>query len=325
MGLFDKVYAIRPFKVMIDALVGKRALKDGRDMRRAAVLLKGHAWYQGAEVGQQPTKDDVVKFFSTVEDMSDTKQRSFVAEGITAQVIKMFRDLERYGGELTQHTSSSGTSRSHPGSGESCVTPLAETYGFTLNVKDSTVEGAGRGVFVECPQGALVAPGTVLGFFPGTVHLREHLKTAEAVDKLFPDDDFMLMSRADGAIIDGRDTVGTPHNAYALGHIVNHPPQGGEPNVLQASYDFLQDPLGFDEFPRELRAHIPNKLHKPATLLGSPDRSSYMHTIVLLAAKPLSTGEELFLDYRLNPDSKEALPAWYAHYDEEGARERLEA
>lgn len=59
-------------------------------------------------------------------------------------------------------------------------------------MQDSTIPGAGKGLFVH---GSDVVPGTVLGFFGGLLHLREHLFSAEYQAKLFPDPDFMLIIR----------------------------------------------------------------------------------------------------------------------------------
>lgn len=48
-----------------------------------------------------------------------------------------------------------------------------------------------------------------------------------------------------------------------------------------------------------------------------------MPTIVLLAKKPLKSGEELFMDYRAVDTPDTPLPEWYQHVDQEGAMERF--
>lgn len=104
--------------------------------------------------------------------------------------------------------------------------------------------------------------------------------------------------------------------------MVNHPPRFEEPNVLQLQYDFPGDPWRIDEFPSHLQPYIPNLYAKKPTLLGTPDRSALMRSAVLIASKPLSPGDELLMDYRLNPEME--APAWYAQVDESSSRKRWE-
>jgi len=329
MGLLDRLSSLTPVRAVVNMLSGRVRLKDSVDMRRAAVLMEGYAWFQ-KQTGQGsgapvPTEDEVVSFFQKAEDMSDGQRRVWVHEQVTEQVIAMFKCLDEYSAQLTQHTagSSGAMTRSQVGGQHDWApTLLMEQYGFALHIKESSIPSAGKGVFLQCPPGHTVFPGTVLGFFAGKVHLREHLQSMEVCASLFPDDNFMLMALADGSVVDGRTAHEVPSNPFALAHMVNHPAEGGEPNVLQVSYGFEHDPLGLTEFPKELRHHVPNVYAKPPTLLGTPDRFAFMHTVVLLATKPLVHGDELFLDYRLNPDSPD-LPTWYVSYDAEAARKRL--
>jgi hypothetical protein len=46
-----------------------------------------------------------------------------------------------------------------------------------------------------------------------------------------------------------------------------------------------------------------------------------MHGMVVIAAKPLSDNDELFVDYRLNTSAGE-VPSWYTPFDAEGERRR---
>jgi hypothetical protein len=45
-----------------------------------------------------------------------------------------------------------------------------------------------------------------------------------------------------------------------------------------------------------------------------------MRSAVLLATRPVEAGEELLLDYRLNPNFE--LPHWYIPYNEETSKRR---
>jgi hypothetical protein len=46
-----------------------------------------------------------------------------------------------------------------------------------------------------------------------------------------------------------------------------------------------------------------------------------MRSVVYLAASPLEDGDELFVDYRLNPFAG-PLPSWYTPFDSAGAMRR---
>ena len=191
---------------------------------------------------------------------------------------------------------------------------LSDMIGFELEVRPSTVANAGDGVFVK--EGSLL-PGQVIALFPGHVHLAEYTKKNEHIQSLLPDDNFMLMIRKDNIIIDSRHLV-HDINPYAVAHKVNHPPSGILPNSLQLPFNFSSDPLDIsdDIFPHKLRYLVPNTYSKEPSFLGSPDRSAFMHTMVLLSTKHLSVGDEIFMDYRLkvdeNSEHNSSLPAWYS-------------
>lgn len=183
------------------------------------------------------------------------------------------------------------------------VLPLMQKVGFWLECKPSKCnssdsdngidsggggggEGAGQGVFLRCAPGVTVPPGTLLALFPGLVHLPEYTtKTNYVQENLLPDPHFMLMARLDNTVIDARTAAQCPANPFALGHMVNHVPKGGMPNVQQYPYDFPADPLGYTAFPKDLRPFIPNSYFKAPTFLGTHDRSAMMRGAVLLAAR----------------------------------------
>jgi len=163
--------------------------------------------------------------------------------------------------------------------------------------------------------------------YPGLVHLPEYTQKAGYLESLLPDDDLFLMSRMDGTLIDARTSFTPSHspslsssNPYAMAHLINHPPVSCEPNVLQIAYDFPGDPLEIEQFPPDLQYLIPNQYAKPPTLLGTIDRSACMRGLVTIAVEPLSDGQELYMDYRLNPMAP--VPDWYAHVNKEQASRR---
>jgi hypothetical protein len=199
---------------------------------------------------------------------------------------------------------------------------LMRSVGFDLEKRRSNIPSAGMGVFVNCDESHVICAGTVIALFPGLVHLQEFTQQGEYIVKnLLPDDDLMLMARSDGHIIDGRTADECAPNPYAFAHLVNHVPQGEMPNVLQCPYDYPSDPLGMYEFPKSLRRYIPNSYAKKPTTFGTIDRSAFMHGMVLIAARPLSKGDELIMDYRLNPKAGQ-LPVWYQHYNDAEAKSR---
>ena len=197
---------------------------------------------------------------------------------------------------------------------------------FSLYVKQSSIEGAGEGLFIKnTGPRTFISPGTLVGIFPGLVHLYEYTKSNEYVAALFPDPNFQLTMRPDGHIIDSRESADfrLPSNPLALAHYVNHVPNDKEPNVMQVPFDFMADPWGSagkDGFPSNLRRHIPLKYAKEPTLLGTVDQSACMYAMVLVTTKPIRNGDELFMDYRLPGDPSE-LPVWYAPHERAMYRE----
>ncbi|CAM9450292.1 unnamed protein product [Choristocarpus tenellus] len=195
--------------------------------------------------------------------------------------------------------------------------------GYCPVVRESTLPSAGLGLFVEgaAPEGALVA------IYPGLVHLPENLCQEEYRSKLLPDEDFFLMARSDGCVVDARSSPGLPSSPLTVAQSANHPPGGTAANVLQSSYDFPSMTNGGvwghggGSFPEHLRPLIPNRLYNVAPRLfgGKIDRWALVETVVLLAARDIQD-EEVFMNYRFNPAMP--APAWYIPVDGDEARRR---
>ena len=84
---------------------------------------------------------------------------------------------------------------------------------------------------------------------------------------------------------------------------------GIDPEVVPEIADDLHlDPV--------LRPFIPNAYDTPPGVL-SPDtaKESFAQGAVIVALNDLEDGDELFCDYRLNPNLKN-LPSWYIPVDE---------
>lgn len=194
---------------------------------------------------------------------------------------------------------------------------LRSELGFTTVVKASGVPGAGLGLFVEgsAPEGAVVA------IYPGFVHLPEHLRDEKFAASLLPDEEHFLMGRADGCLVDGRTAGLLPSSPLTFAHAANHPPAGRAANVLQVAYDFpaLSDSdVGIAKggrFPERLRPLVPNRYHSPPKALfgGKLDQSALVESVVLLACRGGLQDQEVFMDYRFNPNM--AHPDWYNPVD----------
>jgi hypothetical protein len=323
------------------------------DAFRSSVLLKCYEWHmqpQHLGTGIQPTKEDAANFYGTAEQMEFDDMREYTQEQLNKQIIHMFTRIEENAtwkhegikakdkngskskSDDKENESNNNAAVSPSSSGSSKVpqpqpvttaefnlSALMKSIGFRVESKPSTCPGdSGRGLFLACPQDAIIPAGTLLALYPGLVHLPEYTtKPGYIRSELLPDPNLMLMLRTDNTVIDGRTAHKCPANPYALAHMVNHVPLGLMPNVLQCPYNFPGDPIGKDVFPTTLQKFIPNSYGlKTPTLFGTIDRSAMMRTVVLLAARPLKNGDELFMDYRLNP-SAGSLPSWYSPYGRE--------
>ena len=279
------------------------------DNYRASLLLSSYAKSQASGHVVQPTQEQVDAIFRDVQSWSFEEFSTFAQDEIHKQILHLFAAIES--------------------------DALATKGGFSLQVRPSRMANAGNGVFVSIPPNSslpsrTIPAGSVVALFGGLVHLTEFTTQKDYVQQtLLPDPDMQCLVRVDEPIvIDGRTAQACPPNPLALGHVVNHCGGQTKPNVLQHPYNFPHDPLDLDSqphlsFPKHLRKLIPNAYGRKPTLLGSPDRGALMHGAVLLAARPLEDGDELLMDYRLNPAG--SVPAWYEHFDSAQAEQRWKA
>lgn len=331
--LFQRMTRNKIMRKVLNPFIGppsfteKRALED---YQKAALLCKCYDWYLtrasssslslsslSIDNNIKPNQDDVNKFCTEVDELTEKSfytVRDYVQKSLHDQVTIMFNNIDKYNDSVEKAITSRTRSNSL-NNNENNKLSLLSTVGFELESRQSNIPNSGYGVFIKKGN---VVPGTVLAFVPGYVHLTEYASKRQYLDTLLPDNEQMLMGRYDGIVIDSRQTDQIPHNPYALAHLVNHVPlnidKNSKPNVLQLAFDFQSDPLDIsDFFPHELRKYIPNKYAKPPTFLGTFDRSACMQTVVLLAARHLKEGEELYMDYRLRIDnaSPDKIPSWY--------------
>eukprot|EP00088_Acartia_fossae_P038037 TRINITY_DN3931_c0_g1_i1.p2 TRINITY_DN3931_c0_g1~~TRINITY_DN3931_c0_g1_i1.p2 ORF type:complete len:271 (+),score=36.42 TRINITY_DN3931_c0_g1_i1:27-839(+) len=183
---------------------------------------------------------------------------------------------------------------------------LLNHSGFALALRESCLDGAGRGVFIEkgkAPQGSIV------GVYPGTVYQPYQPILIQSVRNQF------LFRCADGVLVDGndrgiskvifkscssRDQIGLvrtsdtswltpwPVNPLNVGQYVNNGTEQEKANVCYQELD-----LPISTFPLALRKFIPNVNYASVSQDGFRD----LKVVVLVALRDISAGEELFSSY----------------------------
>lgn len=186
---------------------------------------------------------------------------------------------------------------------------LRNECGYSVVALQSSIPGAGRGVFVD----GYAKAGSILAFQPGEVWAKEHLVSlpVEEERKLEKNDNYQMSLRPDDFMIDSRRspyTVLTNKNSnpMALGHVINHPTPSNPPNCRSVMLNFTQTmKLG------PLKRYIPNTYARPRnlTLMGSLWEKDVvdMHGMCLIATRDICN-EEIFYDYRLLTPQR---PSWY--------------
>jgi len=197
---------------------------------------------------------------------------------------------------------------------------LTEKLGFTLELDKSSAPGSGLGAFLK----GQVAPGTVVGFYPGLVYPAELLSNPVTLAHLFKEGNDYMMARYDQSVIDGNhvDEAWIEQNPYAVGHMVNHPHKRTMPNVICFEYNFMTD------FPEEFQRYIPNanvelpalQQTEAASIMESMDQENVQMKGMVLVSLMHIKDEELFLNYRFNPSR--ARPVWYNPVDNEEDQRR---
>lgn len=282
------------------------------EIYRAARLLKGYQRLTASN-GKDLTQEDVDNFTTEVDQMNYNALHSYIHSNITDQLVPMFSKLEPEEDESTKKFNAI------PFLGSITNNNTKTSVEFQLEVKKSSLPNAGNGLFLKSE--ASIYPGTAVCLYPGLVHLSELLKDRDHLNSLLPDDDFMLFVRTDNSLIDARSRDQVPKNPYAFGHMINHCGNDKKPNVVQVSYDFKIDLRSWRSFPQELRKHIPNRYVKPLAFFSMLENHSIiMQSAVFLSSRYINPGDELLMDYRLNPTSK--FPSWYTPFDVEESKLR---
>ena len=199
---------------------------------------------------------------------------------------------------------------------------IREDLGYSVIALQSSVAGAGRGVYVD----GYAKAGSILAFQPGEVWPKEHLMDlpVEIERQLEKNDAYQTSLRPDDFMIDSRKSPytvlsGNNSNPMALGHIVNHPTHTKPPNCRSVMLNFTQAmDLG------ALKRYIPNTYSRPRTLTlkGSllDGEAIEMHGLCLIATRDVCN-EEIFYDYRLMTPQ---LPSWYHRMNDDAYEQETE-
>lgn len=212
--------------------------------------------------------------------------------------------------------------------------------GFDLSVATSSIPNAGLGVHVGDAANGKISSNSVVALYPGVymplvpLHARaaacgetvtDILHMARlwgygVVDSSLSDISFeeassyWLILEEHSGLMDGfrpELRVGSTgrHSPFAVGHLVNHPPQGTAPNVTWREFAWGEDA-------GELAT---NRLHRglwyidPITLetVDMPSEEGEVRLplpgVAIVALRDLVPGEELFMDYKLSKPH----PPWY--------------
>ena len=216
--------------------------------------------------------------------------------------------------------------------------------GCSVDVATSTADNGGFGVFVR----GSAPPGSVLCVWPGLAYNLEDIAFLEGFPDPQQNNSH-LTARYDGTVIDAKplaelekaingaslaelNSLGAnkqnhnwaknepePHilqwvaNPWAVGHLVNHPPAGIKPNVLGAAFDWPADWVHagapVPNAPFRGRTHGCNS--ETSRESSKPAKPVITKGLVLVSIAPLRDGDELWLNYRFNPEHNDVHPRWY--------------
>ena len=282
MHKFDMIKNLNIIKKLKSFLLTSAMTQDRIDIYRAAAALKFYQLYRnGTYTFGIPSPDQITLLYKEIDDMTPNTLNNYVHTKIHDQITNMFRTLE-----LNEKNHNTRRKATHQTINESDLDEEKnfDKLTYELIVKNSTIENANDGLFLSildndsgqnsrinrgienssngsvsddnsCSRNKIgdihdsqfIIPGTVIGLYPGHVYLKTHLlQSPQCLTSLLPDEDFMLMTRYDECIIDGRtvangDSNGhgsLPTHPYALCHKINHCGQS-RPNVMQVFAAYL--------------------------------------------------------------------------------------
>lgn len=220
---------------------------------------------------------------------------------------------------------------------------LRDSYGMVPRVAPSSIShpSAGDGVFVS----GRVQAGRVVALYPGMVYLpfqvqritdafyRERAADYTGAQQRFEDlfgteenRNIYATQLMDGTIINAAlGSVSVKPNLFAVGHKVNHPPKGAEPNVMLCPFVFRKSMVDrLERGGHEFRNYIPNMYFKDPAVSPNwwwylaADNDVLIRSLAYVSTRPIEDNEELFVNYRFDPNHGAVnLPEWYHPVDSE--------
>lgn len=204
-------------------------------------------------------------------------------------------------------------------------TEFEELTGHTLLLKNSKIEhpDSGKGVFISCKNRKFILPGTLLGFYPGSVNWSfinppklevnstyPYLKRYNGIwidpfkripyplKPYFSLDEFYLEEEAASFITgSGDSTISNINvipisylNPLSFGHKINHPPPDTSPNVR-----FLDISIPFNFFPSEFLRYLPNIYEVDDKKIT--DKNKLLRAVGIISLSEIKHNEELYVDY----------------------------
>lgn len=106
-------------------------------------------------------------------------------------------------------------------------------------------------------------------------------------------------------------------NPFGVGNFINHPPQGTQPNCMNVAYNFPSIETHEHYLSPSKAAYIPNVQSERHYLY--PIFNCLVPSVVILTTAHVRD-EELFMNYRFNPENKN--PDWYHQPNDEEAQRR---
>ncbi|KAF4325049.1 hypothetical protein BBO99_00000606 [Phytophthora kernoviae] len=290
-----------------------RRFQEEADVGVAAVL----SCFRGLKLNPQNADKDPSELFDeavgVVGKKKFEKQKEYVQNEISKQLQENFEAVLKMPSEAEKNLpkmSLSGFERtSEVGDTLGISDDFQKLFGFTLDVAESSVSEAEEGVKLR----GSASIGSLVALYPGVVYLPEHYKKNEYMKEI--SNNPFARARFDSVIIDAKNESSTPRNPLAVAHKINHPPSGTPPNVLAFGFEFPpEEPFTTEEYD----ALIPNRFVKEPSRLSMFGKRTIVHGLAFIAMANIEDDEELFLNYRYNPDRP--LPKWYTPVDIESDR-----
>lgn len=194
--------------------------------------------------------------------------------------------------------------------GRKSTSPQSVMYnvlGYEINRLNSSIPGAGRGVFVTKGQ---VPGGSLVALYPGTIYWPHEPILIQSVGNPF------LFRCVDGILIDGndkglskliyrsnarRDQIGpyrlcddtwlgnNPQNPLAMGQYVNNRPKTVPANVAYQEFD-----IPFKSISPALWKNLPNVWYNSGNIANE---NSFLRSVALVSLREIEKGEEVFSSY----------------------------